>query len=71
MKALCKVKAATHRRSHIVWSHLYEMPRIANLWRQEVDEWLPRAEKVEEIEKSLLMCNGFFVGGQKSKIGLL
>lgn len=33
---------------HIVWVHLYEISKKGNIWRQKVDEWLPRTRDGKE-----------------------
>ena len=43
---ILKVKESSHKGSHIIWFHLYEMSRIGKPYRQKAGWWLPMAEGV-------------------------
>lgn len=51
-KIECKVKEARHKRQHSIWFHLHEIPRKANLDRQNIDEWLSGAQNANRNEGS-------------------
>lgn len=44
------MKEARHKKKLIIWFHLYEMSRKANLDRQKVGEWLSGAQNVNRNE---------------------
>lgn len=50
-------------KEHIVWAHLYEMSRAANLLRQKVMQWLAKAREGRmEIGSNYKWAQVFFLG---------
>ena len=64
MKTLCSVKAAGHKRPHIIWFHLYDMSRIGK--SKETENWFMIARVIER-ENGVVIATGYrvsFPGGE-------